>query len=184
MQVVEILPHGIHRPVYPTLVINVTAGTWQHTVVLGNKKSWHWLGFHGMFCPDSKVHMVNMGPTWVLSAPGGPHVGPMNLAIRAVIAQWLPRSISICLEINWVPNNKFIISKVCIHWLCFICDAPQILDELTWSMPSDGKQVTYLEKRKPYLSHHEINVTGLDRLQFVLNNFIMVRVSYDSWLID
>ena len=23
-----------------------------------------------------------MGPTWVLSAPGGPHVGPMNLAIR------------------------------------------------------------------------------------------------------
>ena len=25
-----------------------------------------------------------MGPTWVLSAPGGPHVGPMNLAIREV----------------------------------------------------------------------------------------------------
>ena len=23
-----------------------------------------------------------MGPTWVLSAPGGPHVGPMNLVIR------------------------------------------------------------------------------------------------------
>ena len=23
-----------------------------------------------------------MGPTWVLSAPDGPHVGPMNLAIR------------------------------------------------------------------------------------------------------
>ena len=33
--------------------------------------------------PDSKVrHGVNMGPTWVLSAPDGPHVGPMNLAIR------------------------------------------------------------------------------------------------------
>ena len=32
--------------------------------------------------PDSKVHGANMGPTWVLSAPGGPHVGPMNLAIR------------------------------------------------------------------------------------------------------
>ena len=25
-----------------------------------------------------------MGPTWVLSAPDGPHVGPMNLAIRAI----------------------------------------------------------------------------------------------------
>ena len=32
--------------------------------------------------PESKVHGANMGPTWVLSAPDGPHVGPMNLAIR------------------------------------------------------------------------------------------------------
>ena len=23
-----------------------------------------------------------MGPTWVLSAPDGPHIGPMNLAIK------------------------------------------------------------------------------------------------------
>ena len=32
-----------------------------------------------------------MGPTRVLSAPGGPHVGPMNLAIRedkAAAAMW------------------------------------------------------------------------------------------------
>ena len=35
--------------------------------------------------PDSKVHVANMGPTWVLVAPGGPHVGPMNLAIRAAL---------------------------------------------------------------------------------------------------
>ena len=32
-------------------------------------------------CPDNKVHGANMGPTWVLSAPDGPHVGPMDLAI-------------------------------------------------------------------------------------------------------
>ena len=36
--------------------------------------------------PDSKVHGANMGPTWVLSARDGPHVGPMNLAIRDGIA--------------------------------------------------------------------------------------------------
>ena len=35
--------------------------------------------------PDSKVPGANMGPTWVLSAPDGPHVGPMNLAIRVPI---------------------------------------------------------------------------------------------------
>ena len=31
--------------------------------------------------PDSKIHGANMEPPWVLSAPDGPHVGPMNLAI-------------------------------------------------------------------------------------------------------
>ena len=36
-------------------------------------------------CPDSKVHMAHMGPTWVVSAPGGPHVGTMNLAIRVAL---------------------------------------------------------------------------------------------------
>ena len=32
--------------------------------------------------PDSKVHGAIVAPTWVLSAPDGPHVGPMNLVIR------------------------------------------------------------------------------------------------------
>ena len=32
--------------------------------------------------PPYPVHGANMGPNWVLSAPDGPHVGPMNLAIR------------------------------------------------------------------------------------------------------
>ena len=33
------------------------------------------------FFPDSKVHGANMGPTWVLSAPDEPHVGPTNFGI-------------------------------------------------------------------------------------------------------
>ena len=28
--------------------------------------------------PDNKVHVAHMGTTWVLSAPGGTHVGPMH----------------------------------------------------------------------------------------------------------
>ena len=35
--------------------------------------------------PDSKVHGANMGPNWVLSAPDGPHVDPMNLAIKEAL---------------------------------------------------------------------------------------------------
>ena len=33
------------------------------------------------YIPDSKIHGANMGPTWGRQDPGGPHVGPMNLAI-------------------------------------------------------------------------------------------------------
>ena len=36
--------------------------------------------------PDSKVHGANMRPIWVLSVPGGPHMSPMNLAIRVSMA--------------------------------------------------------------------------------------------------
>ena len=32
--------------------------------------------------PDSKVHGANMGPNWGRQDQGGPHVGPMNFAIR------------------------------------------------------------------------------------------------------
>ena len=44
------------------------------------------LGNHGSSIPDSIVYGAKMGPTWVLSAPGGPHVGPMNLAIRDIMS--------------------------------------------------------------------------------------------------
>ena len=38
--------------------------------------------------PDNKVHGAYMGPTWGQQDPGGPHVGPMNLAIRGIIDNW------------------------------------------------------------------------------------------------
>ena len=56
--------------------------------------------------PDSKVHGVYMGPTWVLSAPYGPHVSPMNLAIRVSnhgvsVQEYL----KVCLS-----------DYICMHW--------------------------------------------------------------------
>ena len=45
----------------------------------------YWNGFCTI--SDSNVHGANMGPTWVLSAPDGPHVGPINLAIRDVFCK-------------------------------------------------------------------------------------------------
>ena len=60
------------------------------TVVFRNNESYrrlhHRMWFNVKTClflyPDSKVHGANMGPTWVMWASDGPHVGPMNLTIR------------------------------------------------------------------------------------------------------
>ena len=41
------------------------------------------------YLPDSKVHGAKMGPSWGLSAPGGPNVGPINLVIRALTVNYL-----------------------------------------------------------------------------------------------
>ena len=54
--------------------------------------------------PDSKVEVAHMGPTWVLSAPDGPHVGPMNLAIREV-------TISLATRVKWVTDILFVSSQ-------------------------------------------------------------------------
>ena len=47
----------------------------------------HHLHLHLHPSPDNKIHGTNMGPTWVLSASDGPHVGPWTL---------LSGSISLC----------------------------------------------------------------------------------------
>ena len=48
--------------------------------------------------PDSKVHGANMAPTWVLLAPFGPHVGPMNLAMRGGMIVFFSRNYFILRE--------------------------------------------------------------------------------------
>ena len=37
-----------------------------------------------LYFPNSKVPGANMGHTWVLAAPDGPHVGPRNFAIWVI----------------------------------------------------------------------------------------------------
>ena len=79
--------------------------------------------------PDSKVHGANMGPTWVLSAPDGPHVGPMNLVNRD-ITQSISHRISIwfvvpllllvfgCIngiQLPILPTNQDV-KYECFHW--------------------------------------------------------------------
>ena len=57
--------------------------------------------------PDSKCHGANMGPTWVLSAPDGPHVGPMNLTIRVGCTCLCIAIPSITLWVPWQRHRFF-----------------------------------------------------------------------------
>ena len=54
---------------------------------------------------------IFMWPTWVLSAPGGPHVGPMNLAIRGTHVLYL------CLSKVSANGKRCYISNIFSHWL-------------------------------------------------------------------
>ena len=66
--------HTIKRPVKSTwFMSNKTAIYMQYRRSLAQ--------FGTTDIPDSKVHWANMGPTWGRQDPGGPHVGPVNLAI-------------------------------------------------------------------------------------------------------
>ena len=56
-----------------------------------------------------------MGPIWVLSAPDGPHVGPMNLAIRGMI-QILPETVSLAEYMS----DTCAWQTACCHLLCRI----------------------------------------------------------------
>ena len=61
---------------------------WKSTLQLSAKQ----------YLPDSKVHGANMGPTWVMSAPDGPHVGLINLAIWATSSNGLENHGEFALE--------------------------------------------------------------------------------------
>ena len=72
---------------------------WQSDWLQGHQGT---ISFTNPICmtTDSKIHGVNMGPTWVLSAPDGPHVGSMNHAIgdlNSVITRVMP-------NYNLTPN--------------------------------------------------------------------------------
>ena len=54
--------------------------------------------------PDSNVHGINTGPTWVLSAPDEPHGGPMNLAIRGSVIAQRDSHLSRCL--SWADQSS------------------------------------------------------------------------------
>ena len=86
--------------------------------------------------PDSKIHGANMGPTWVLSAPGGPHVGPMNLAVRASL------SMNITLVVECWKHIYFTTMAGEINWL----EHRQITEMSNFDVQNGGESGEYTKK--------------------------------------
>ena len=51
---------------------------------LHSSVQWENVMWRNVSSPDSKVHGANMGPIWGRQDRGGPHVGPINLAIWVI----------------------------------------------------------------------------------------------------
>ena len=95
--------------------------------------------------PDSKVHGANMAPTWVLSAPDGPHVGPMNLANRVHI----PLEECVCKTKKKSIANGFSYT-LCVH-NCYIYH-PAVVANLTsinWPFETTWVITTYQKRPRP-----------------------------------
>ena len=73
-----------------------------------------------------------MGPTWVLSAPDGPHVGPMNFAIRVFIR--LPRLLTMNAAYNCASRSpKFPIFPIHLKSRSIIMSLAQLRKtEASW----------------------------------------------------
>ena len=103
-----------------------------------------------------------MGPTWVLSAPDGPHVDPMNIAIRvgllsyAILALqccpvWRHMSVMasevLCCLLNWLfkltwnikaPYHWSFVRSIGDRWIDSICKGPGNAENVSKSWRHHG----------------------------------------------
>ena len=86
--------------------------------------------------PDITVHGANMGPNWVLSAPDGPPISPMNLAIRGpcgcLVAYYYRRVDSLD------PENKLKVVGRSIFFIFYI----KYLDTFCLVMPYGDRNLS------------------------------------------
>ena len=126
--------------------------------------------------------MANMGPTWVLSGPGGSHVVPMNLAIRVCTCDfqislvvtagyedwksWTPR----CSHV-YTAETSMILSEYLSGTSVLLDDRPQNIDYtcefqimipegevivLMWKVFQLKRKTDYVKVRIDSLHHFEV----------------------------
>ena len=88
LHVTAALARRVQKCSYQTTINEITVKKFHRIWIMGEKVSAKWtpvilssVTWSDSNTPDSKVHGANTGPIWGRQDPGGPHVGPMNLAI-------------------------------------------------------------------------------------------------------
>ena len=107
----------------------------------------------------STVHEAYMGPTWVLSAPDGPHVGPINLAMRGYIPFMALAGMISCLSIKKQPASHSTWrhlrgSSKQLHAMIRLC-AWKIVDSTKKSVGSIWIQSHSLNKQRVLTPEHQ-----------------------------
>ena len=104
--------------------------------------------------PDSKIHGANMGPTCVLSVPGGSHVGPMNFAFWICLSRQISRKI----------NVKLLATAIMLPWFdAFACY--KITQTRRW---------IYVRSRA--FRHQAIILTYAEKIQRDLKHALLIKI--------
>ena len=113
-----------------------------YSLLINERSSVSVQNYHGM-PPDSKVHVATMGPIWDLSAPDGPHVGPTDLAIRAVLAVGIEEN-GIAIGIELKKKMELTLSLVIMKTNC----------DLRWIQPKEKIPYSSMGFESNYNSLH------------------------------
>ena len=123
--------------------------------------------------PDSKVHGANIGPTWVLSDPDGPHVGPMNLAIKVVLVNKdnikAPHYLALCVSGNhqWPLDSPH---KGPVMWKALSCHDVIII--VVWV-----ERIRALLTMLTMLNH--FSITAHQNNNLICNFYLMLTYHFD-----
>ena len=97
--------------------------------------------------PDSKVHGANMGPTWVLSAPDGPHVGPWTLLSVVLVNFYIQQMVQIGQDMSVHSRDLYLVTPTLASSKNFqyLSRAEEIFTKTTnWT--NQGHQIPYHPK--------------------------------------
>ena len=140
------------------------------------------------YSPDSKVHGVNMGPTWGRQDPGGPRVGPMNLAIWVMLSSLKQQILfppRVTRTICMIFTTMTIITKSYSYVRCsWMNDHRWNVGSIQWAgPPTDIARVAikvpgHVIKSAPHLKmgHPQISSTGVPSS----NEFQLLGISSDN----